>query len=175
MAAHRDGRVRYVSGRGPDFFGPGGDQTHFGGFFWQSALKSGKAQVLVPTDMPHAFAFTHDIAAGLATLGTAPDDVTGRWWMLPSQAPMTMREMVGHLSTALGRPIDVQRMPGLLRAIVPLFMPALGEFSEMAYQWSAPYVVDDTPFRTRFGAAPTPIAQAAALTVEWAKQKFAAK
>jgi nucleoside-diphosphate-sugar epimerase len=173
--AHAAGTARVVSGRAPDFFGPGGDQTNFGSFFWEGALKGGKAQVLVNPDMPHAFAFTHDVAEGLATLGTASDDVTGQWWMLPSSKAMTIRELGAHFSKALGRDIKVERVPALIRRVLPLFMAPLREFPEMSYQWEAPYLVDDATFRARFGVSPTPLPEAAALTVAWAREKFSAK
>ena len=173
--AHAAGTAKVVLGRAPDFFGPGGDQTNFGKFFWEGALKNGKPQVVVNPDVPHAFAFTHDVAAGLATLGTASDEVAGQWWMLPSYSAMTIRELTAQLGKALGRELKVQRVPGVVRAILPLFMPALREFPEMSYQWEAPYIVDDARFRARFRVAPTPLPEAAALTVAWAKAKFGAK
>ncbi len=173
--AHAAGTARVVLGRAPDFYGPGGDQTNFGEFFWKGALSSGKAQVLVDPNVPHAFAFTHDVAAGLAALGTASDDVTGQWWMLPSQSAMTIRELGAYFARALGREIKVERVPGPIRAILPLFMPLLREFPEMSYQWNEPYRVDDAKFRARFGTTPTPLPEAAALTVAWARAKFSAR
>lgn len=175
FAAHAAGTARIVLGRAPDFFGPGGDQTNFGSFFWEGALKRGKGQVLISPDVPHAFAFTHDVAAGLAALGAASDDVTGQWWMLPSQPAMTIRELVTHFSKALGRDIAVKRVPGLIRAILPVFMPPLREFPEMRYQWEAPYLVDDAKFRAKFQFGPTPLPEAAAATVRWAQEKFGGK
>lgn len=174
-AAHAAGTAKVVSGRVPDFFGPGGDQTNFGKFFWEAVLKSGKGQVVVNPDVPHAFAFTHDVAAGLAALGTATDDVTGQWWMMPSNTAMTIREFTKYFSAALGREIEVWRVPGLIRAILPLFMPPLREFPEMSYQWEEPYRVDDAKFRARFGFGPTPLAEAAVLTVAWARARFGAR
>ena len=175
FSAHEAGTVKVVSGRAPDFFGPGGDQTHFGEFFWSAVLKRDHGQVVVPANVPHAFAFTHDVAAGLATLGTAPDDVTGQWWMLPSQAPMTIRELVAHFAKVLGREVTVDAMPGFMVSVLGLFMPALRGFPEMRYQWAEPYLVDDARFRARFAATPTPLPEAAQLTVDWAKAKFSAK
>jgi hypothetical protein len=44
----------------------------------------------------------------------------------------------------------------------------LREVAEMAYQWDEPFVIDDRPFRARFGQQPTDPDQAAAATVTWA-------
>ncbi len=36
------------------------------------------------------------------------------------------------------------------------FIPLMRELAEMAYQWAAPYRVDDGAFRRRFGVLPRP-------------------
>jgi hypothetical protein len=82
--AHARGDARVVVGRASDFYGPGGTGTYFGEVFWPKALASGTAQALMRLDTPHTYHYTLDVAAGLAALGEAPDDVTGRWWMLPA-------------------------------------------------------------------------------------------
>ena len=41
-------------------------------------------------------------------------------------------------------------------------------YKEMRYQWTAPYLVDDSKFRAAFKAAPTPFAQQITMTSAWA-------
>jgi hypothetical protein len=53
-------------------------------------------------------------------------------------------------------------------------MPIMRELSEMGYQWSEPFVVDDRAFRTRFAATPTPLEQGVPAMVAWARQHYAA-
>ena len=55
-----------------------------------------------------------------------------------------------------------------------LFMPIMRELSEMGYQWSEPFVVDDRAFRTRFAVTPTPLEQGVPAMVAWARQHYAA-
>lgn len=175
LTAHERGIARVVLGRGSDFFGPGATQSHFGDSFWPAVVGGGDGTFIVPADVPHSLTYTLDVANALATLGAAPDDAYGRWWALPTGPAITARETVAHLSTALGRKISVKVIPTFLRRTLGLFMPALRELEEMMPTWQSPYVLDDRQFRERFGAAHTPIEQAAKDTVEWAKLHYAKK
>ena len=172
MAAHQRGDVRLVMGRASDFYGPGGTLTYFGDPFWPNVLKSGAARVLANPDTPHTYHYTLDVAAGLATLGTAPDDATGRWWMLPCAPAETTRQMIARLGTALGRELSVQRMPAWLLRLLALGVPILRELVEMSYQWDEAFVIDDRKFRERFGATPTSLDEGARGTVHWAKEHY---
>lgn len=174
FAAHRRGEVRAVSGRASDFYGPGGVQTLFGDAFWPRMLAGRGAQVLFDPDVPHAFHYTLDVAAGLATLGDAPDDAYGRWWMLQAAPAESTRALITRFSEALGRTIPIERVPGLVLGVMGLFVPILRELAEMRYQWDRPFLVDDRRFRERFGLQPTPLAEGARATVEWAREHYGA-
>jgi nucleoside-diphosphate-sugar epimerase len=173
LEAHRTGRARVTIGRACDYYGPGGVQTYFGEMFWRRVLAGRSAQVLTPPDVPHTFHLTTDVAAGLATLGTDPDDdVCGRWWMLPAARAIALRGLVDAFGRALGRRIPIQRVPAAVLGVMGWFVPLLRELPEMRYQWTEPYLIDDRRFRTRFGLAPTPIEQGAVATVAWARATF---
>ncbi|MBK7369776.1 MAG: NAD-dependent epimerase/dehydratase family protein [Candidatus Eisenbacteria bacterium] len=175
FAAHERGDVRAISGRASDFYGPGGVGTHFGEMLWKRVLAGQSAQVLVNPDIVHSFHYTEDVAAGLAALGTGPDDATGRWWMLPVGPALTPRQMIGEFGRALGRDVPTEQMPGWLLGVAAMFVPLLKELKEMGYQWEQPFVADDSAFRAKFGVAPTPVAEGARATVEWAKAAFTAR
>lgn len=174
LDAHRRGDVRVVFGRASDFYGPGGDQTYFGPQFWRPVLAGKAAQVIVNPDTPHTYHYVEDVAAGLATLGAADDADYGREWMLPCAPAESTRALVFRLATALGRPIEVKRVPRLALRAAGLFVPIVRELNEMAYQWEEAFVVDDRRFRARFGATPTPPDEGARRTVEWALARFGA-
>ncbi len=170
--AHRRGEVRAVSGRASDFFGPGGTQTYFGDAFWPRVIAGKSAQVLSNPDIQHTYHYTLDVAAGLAALGTAEDDVTGRWWMLPAVPAETTRALIARFATALGHEIRVERIPAWMLDLMALFVPLLREVSEMRYQWEQPLVVDDRRFRERFGQTPTSLDDGARATVAWAREHY---
>lgn len=172
--AHRRGIVRATSGRASDFYGPGGTLTGLGDFFWPRVLKGKKAYSPYPVDAVHTYHYIPDVAAGLATLGCAEDDVYGGPWMLPCAPAGTLRDLVARLAPALGRPIAIGEMPAWVIKAMGLGMPIMRELAEMRYQWDEPFVVDDRRFRERFSREPADPAAAAAATVAWAQAHYGA-
>jgi nucleoside-diphosphate-sugar epimerase len=172
--AHRRGDVRATSGRASDYYGPGGTLTQLGDPFWPGVLAGKAGRVFVDPDALHTYHYIPDVAAGLVTLGTAPDDVCGGPWMLPCAPAGTLRQIVQRLSTHLGRTIPIRTVPRWLLSAAGLVVPILRELGEMAYQWDGPFVVDDSRFRARFGAAATDVEEAARATAAWARQHYAA-
>ncbi|HEY6866600.1 MAG TPA: NAD-dependent epimerase/dehydratase family protein [Candidatus Eisenbacteria bacterium] len=174
LEAERRGDVRVVIGRASDFYGPGGVGTYFGDAFWPKALAAGEAATFVSLDTPHTYHYTLDVAAALATLGGAGDEVTGRWWMLPAAPAEPSRAMIARLGTALGRELRIRATPGPVLALAGLFVPLLRELSEMSYQWQEPFVVDDRRYRERFRPAVTALEDGARATVAWATRHYRA-
>ena len=174
LDAERRGDVRAVIGRASDFYGPGAVGTYFGDAFWPKALASGEVPTFVTLDTPHTYHYTLDVAAALATLGGAGDDVTGRWWMLPAAPAEPSRAMIARLGAALGRELRVRGTAPALLALGGWFVPLLRELSEMGYQWEEPFVVDDRRFRERFHPAVTPLDDGARATVAWATRHYRA-
>jgi nucleoside-diphosphate-sugar epimerase len=170
--AHKRGDVRATSARASDFYGPRGTLTALGDFFWPRVLKGRSGQVIANPDMVHTFHYVPDVAAGLATLGSAPDDAFGRPWMLPCQPAGTFRDLVHRLEKHFGAAIPLSVVPGWMQSVLGIFIPPLREMPEMRYQWQEPFVVDDSAFRKRFGATPEDADRAAAATVEWARAHY---
>jgi nucleoside-diphosphate-sugar epimerase len=171
--AHRRGDVRAAEGRGSDFYGPGGRLTQLGDYFWPRVLKGRSGQVIANPDMVHTYHYIPDVAAGLATLGAAPDDAYGKPWMLPCRPAETFRDLVRRLEQPFGRSIPFQVIPGWMQMGMSVFIPPLRETGEMRYQWEEPFVIDDSRFRQRFGAVPEDADRAAAATVAWARTQYA--
>jgi nucleoside-diphosphate-sugar epimerase len=170
--AHRRGDVRAVSGRASDYYGPRGTQTHLGERFWRPAIAGKTARVLIDPDVVHTYHYIPDVATGLALLGMADDDVTGRAWMLPCAPAGPLRELVRGFAEALGRPIRVRRVPRIVIKALALLNPLVREVDEMLYQWEEPFIVDDRRFRERFGVGPAPAEEATAETVRWAVNTY---
>jgi nucleoside-diphosphate-sugar epimerase len=171
--AHRRGDVRAAEGRASDFYGPGGKLTLLGDYFWPRVFKGRGGQVIVDPDMAHTYHYIPDVAAGLATLGAAPDDAFGKPWMLPCRPAETLRDLVRRLERPFGRAISFQVVPRWMQLVMSVVIPPLRETREMGYQWDEPFVIDDSPFRERFGAVPEDADRAAAATVAWARTQYA--
>jgi len=141
--------------------------------FWRPVIAGKRGRVLVHLDAIHTYHYIPDVAAGLATLGTADNGAYGHPWMLPCAPAETMRALVARFSRALGREIRVLTMPRSILKMVSLVVPFLREIDEMLYQWEEPFVINDGRFRRRFGQEPEDVERAAADTVAWAKEHYA--
>lgn len=170
--AHRHGDVRVTTARASDFYGPGGTLTHLGDQFWRPVIAGKRGRVLVDPDAIHTYHYIPDVAAGLATLGSAGDDAYGRPWMLPCAPAESLRALVARFSRALGRQIRLMAMPRTAVKLLALVVPFLREIDEMLYQWEKPFVINDRRFRERFGQDPEDRERAAADTVQWAKTHY---
>lgn len=173
LDAHEAGHARVVFGRASDFYGPGGTLTYYGDQFWPAALAGKPVRTITGLDHPHTNHFIPDVADGLAELGTAPDDVCGRAWMLPCAPAVTPREMIERCSRALGRPIAIAPTPMWMQRLLSLGIPFLRETPEMAYQWEGPFCIDDAPWRERFGTTATSTDDGVAATTAWAQRHYA--
>jgi hypothetical protein len=171
--AHARGEVRAIVGRASDFYGPRGTLTVFGDRFWPAVFAGKKAKLPLAMATPHTYHYLPDVAAGLAALAAAPEDMIGRAWMLPCAQAVSSREMVVRFGQALDGPIDAAEMPRWFIKASARFVPIVREVDEMLYQWDEPFVVDDRRIRERIGLVPTDADAAARATVEWARQHYA--
>lgn len=174
FAAHQRGDVLATSGRASDFYGPGAVASFMGDWYWPATLAGKPVRLPIDPDAVHSYHYTPDVAAGLAALGCADDDAYGRPWMLPCEPAPTLRALTQRCSQQLGRDIRLAPLPIWMLKTAGVFMPLMRELIEMRYQWDAPFVVDDSRFRARFGLQPTPAEPAAAATVAWARRHYAA-
>jgi nucleoside-diphosphate-sugar epimerase len=173
--AHRRGDVLATCGRASDFYGPGGTLTGLGDFFWPRVLAGKTAYSPYSLDAIHTYHYVPDVAAGLLTLGCAEADAYGRPWMLPCAPAGSFRDLVARIARVSGQTTRVAQLPRWLVKTAALVMPLLRELDEMLYQWEEPFVVDDRRFRERFQVMPEGADQAAADTVEWARQHYRAR
>jgi len=156
LAAHRAGRARTVEVRASDYVGPGvGDNGHITRHL--ATLKAGKrAWVLGSADQPHSFTDVGD-AARLLVAAAEDESSHGRIWHAPTNPPLTQRQAIADVAHAGGLPEPkVSALPGALIAASALLVPLARELREISYQWTRPYVLDDTATRTHFGMEPTP-------------------
>jgi len=156
LAAHDAGRLRAVEVRASDYVGPGiGENGHITRVL-PAALQGKAVSMIGRTDLPHTFTDVLDVARMLVAAAEDPS-AHGRTWMVPSNAPRSQQQALAEVLAAAGKPpVTVRRLPaGMLRAM-GLVSPMMREIAQMSYQWTAPYVVDDTETRAYFGIEPTP-------------------
>ena len=164
--AHASGQVEVAIGRASDYFGPGATRSALGETVFGTALAGKTAQVMGDPDQPHSYSYTPDVAAALITLGTAPG-ATGEVWHLPVAETRTTRQVIEQVYELAGhRPRILAAGRTTLRAI-GLFKPEMREYLHTLYQFTDPWVVDDSKFRAAFGDHATPLDEALATTLAW--------
>ncbi|MGN6407424.1 MAG: NAD-dependent epimerase/dehydratase family protein [Curtobacterium sp.] len=155
-AAHEAGRLRAVEVRASDYVGTGiGENGHITRVL-PAALRGKAVSMIGRTDLPHTFTDVLDVARTL--VAAAADETThGRTWMVPSNAPRSQVQALTEVLAAAGKPpVTVRRLPAGMLRTMGLVSPMMREIAQMSYQWTAPYVVDDSASRARFGIEPTP-------------------
>ena len=155
LAAHREGRARTVEVRAADYVGPGvGNNGHISRHL--ATLKAGKrAWVIGSADQPHSFT---DVGDEARLLIAAAEDASshGRIWHAPTNAPLTQRQVIRDVARAGGFPEPkVSALPNALLTLGSV-VPFVRELRDLRYQWTRPYVLDDTASRAHFGIEPTP-------------------
>jgi len=168
LNAHRSGRVKAVSVRASDYFGPGATtspNSHFGTRFFPG-LEAGKPVAFLGNpDAAHSFTYLPDYARALVDVALQPE-AWGRTWISPTMAPSTARAVAGLFAARAGRPVKVGRLPSAMVKVLGLFSPMLREVGEMLYQFERNFTVDSSAFEARFGWKATALNQAVSQT--WA-------
>jgi nucleoside-diphosphate-sugar epimerase len=171
--ARERGDLAVTIGRASDFFGPGAALAAiFGAHFWPRAFAGKPGQVFGDPDQPHSYSYVEDVAGGLVTLGTDPR-ARNQLWHLPVNPAEATRVSIARAGRAIGLELGATSVPPWLLRTLGVFSPMLREIAEMTYQWQAPFVLDDTRFRTTFGAAATPWDVAMQRTAAWARGEYA--
>jgi nucleoside-diphosphate-sugar epimerase len=156
--AQRAGRVRATVLRAPDFWGPELSSALFT-TETLAGLRRGKRMLLLGNpDVPHAFAHRDDVIAALIALAFADADVEGRVFHAPV-IHETSRAMLEAYARTYGVAARALVAPRWLLRLIGLFSRSVRGMVEMLPQWEAPYLVDDSSYRERFGARPVALAE----------------
>ena len=166
LAAHRAGTVRAVIGRGSDYFGPGVTNSAVGDRVFPALLAGKKAMWLGDLDQPHTMTYVDDFARVLITLGARPE-AQGQVWHAPAAEPLTGRQFLTLASELAGQPPRLGTYPPLLIRLAGLFDPVLRELPELAYEFTAPFILDGSRYQAAFGGAPTLHRDALRATLAW--------
>jgi nucleoside-diphosphate-sugar epimerase len=120
-------------------------------------LLAGKsARVLGSLDQPHSWTYVEDVATTLVECARRPE-AWGRVWHVATNAPRTQRQILDDLCDAAG--VDRVRSntaPPVLIRLLGLFSPTVRELPHTLYQFTAPFIIDDSATRAELQLAPTP-------------------
>ena len=170
QAAAKAGRARVAALRPSDFFGPGARTTQLGDLAFGSLARGKAAQMVMPPDTPHDFAYVPDIARAVGTLLDAPDDAYGEVWHVPCAPTRTPRQILEIAAKALNVKPGISALPLWLLPLIGAASPGMRELVEMRFQWDRPYLVDSSKFAQRFWSDPTPFEVSVAETARWFRE-----
>lgn len=149
LAAHAAGRVEVVIGRASDYFGPRCDNSAIMVLALSPVTTGRRLRWFGRLDVPHSCAYLPDIARAYVALACSPD-AAGRVWHLPHEPAVTGRQFLGMVNAALPEPREIGVLStAMLRTAAPVHRISR-ETLAIRHQWTQPFVVDDTDFRTRF-------------------------
>ncbi|MCB0979837.1 MAG: hypothetical protein KDB17_04195, partial [Ilumatobacter sp.] len=166
LEAHAAGRLRATLARASDFYGPGVLGSAMGERVVPRVLAGKKVSVLGSADLPHSFSYMPDVVRTMATLAT-DERAWGRAWHVPNAPAGTQREFVAALAAAAGTEVKVSTVPHVALSALGLVVPVMRELKETWYQFAEPFVTDSTATEATFGLAATGLAEGAAATVRW--------
>lgn len=148
--AHAAGKVRAVTARASDFYGPDAPTSVISTYGVARFLSGRGALVPYPADHPHDFTYVPDFACALVTLIDAPDDAYGQAWHVPNARTQTLRQVLTLAAARIGVEPKVTVLPRWLATLTGLFNKEIAEIAEMRFQWDRPYLVDSSKFAARF-------------------------
>ncbi|MCC6614303.1 MAG: NAD-dependent epimerase/dehydratase family protein [Anaerolineae bacterium] len=164
QAAHAQGKVRAVSGRASDFYGPA--YLIMGNQIFYPAIEGKRASAIGSLDQPHTFSYTEDVGEALAILGEH-DSALGQAWHIPSPRPITQRELLTMVFEAAGQTPKLGAVSPLMMRLAGMFVPGAREMVEMMYEFTGPFTLDSRKFTAAFGMKATPYRDSVGQTVEW--------
>ncbi|MFZ0530660.1 MAG: NAD-dependent epimerase/dehydratase family protein [Propionicimonas sp.] len=155
LALHEAGRLRATEVRGSDYIGPDAE-GHLGDRVVPRLLAGRSITVLGSADVPHTWTYTVDMARTL--VAAAHDErAWGKAWHAVSNPPRTQHQAIDDLADAAGvERVAVTAYPAVVVRAMRLVIPLIRELQETEYQFTAPFVLDDSATRTTFGLEPTP-------------------
>jgi nucleoside-diphosphate-sugar epimerase len=152
--AHDGGRIKATEVRASDYVGPLA-QSYLN-LLVPRILAGKSCQVIGDVDAAHSWNYTADVARTLITC--AQDDRSwGRAWHAPANPPRSVREAANDIAALAGTAkVKMMHIPTIVLRIGGLFNTDMRELPKTLYQFTSPFVIDDSETRATFGLAPTP-------------------
>ncbi|WP_171171748.1 NAD-dependent epimerase/dehydratase family protein [Streptomyces sp. I05A-00742] len=171
---HEQGRIRAVEVRASDFFGPGvTDGGHLASRVMPRLLRGKPVSALGDPGAPHSWSYLPDVARALVEVA-GDERAWGRPWHIPTEPPLSVREMVDRLAGQAGTgPVAVRGMPSAVLGLASAFSPLIRELKEIRYQFDGPFVVDSSAYEAAFTVRATPVDQQVEATVAWWRERLA--
>jgi nucleoside-diphosphate-sugar epimerase len=157
LAAHQAGRIRATEVRASDYIQA---NSIFALAMGKPLLGGKQAQVPAALDAPHSWTSINDVAVMLVT-AAGDERAWGRVWHVPTNAPLTVREIATRFTKVAGVPAPkLAAIPYPVLWTIGLFSPLVRELRATRYQFDRPFILDSSAATETFGLKPEPIDEA---------------
>ena len=150
LEATKTGEITALIARAADFYGPNVGTSMLQETVQKNLEKGKTAQWLGGLDYKHSFTYTPDAARATAILGNTPDAYNQTWHLPTDSQTLSGREWTTLFAKQLGAKDKVSALPKFMLKVLGWFIPIMGEFYEMNYQYDQPYFFDSQKFMKRF-------------------------
>ena len=155
LQAHAEDQLRAVVVRASDFIGPGVGPNGHATRNMPALRKGRRTWMLGSADQPHSWTAIQDVARTLAMVAQRPD-THGRVWFVPTNPPVTQRELAAASAEALqAPPAKVSTMPHGLMRVIGRVNPMMREVMAVSYQFTGPWIIDSSATTQTLGIEPT--------------------
>lgn len=154
LADHEAGRLRTTEVRASDYI----EANSVFSTLLGAPVRAGKrCYSPLPVDVPHTFTSIADMARTLVTAATT-ETAWGRAWLVPSVAPLTIREIAGRYATVIGAPTPrITALPYPVLWGTGLANSFAREMRTTYYQWARPFTMDAGATEAALGLSATPL------------------
>ena len=167
MDYHRKGEIRVIIPRFADFYGPNVVNDLYGRIF-RSAIDGKPAIWPANADVSHNLTYIED-AAEATILLMLNSNSYGKSYHVSGDV-ITAREFIKGVYGAAGSPMELRVLSKTFLAVAGLFNSNARELIELLYEYSDPYILDDSKFRTEFPSFKhTPYDVGIRETIDWFK------
>jgi nucleoside-diphosphate-sugar epimerase len=145
--------------RSADFYGPTLKNSLLSELVVKNFQKKKSAQAFGNLNKIHTYTYTPDAAMATALLGNTPDAYNQVWHVPTTKEKISNKGWVELIAAEMGVKPRVRPIPLWMLKLLGIFIPVMGEFPEMSYQYEQDYIFDSTKFEKRFGIKATPAAE----------------
>jgi nucleoside-diphosphate-sugar epimerase len=153
LSRHESGRIRVTEARASDYIEANGLMSYLGA----PLLEGKRAYSPAPLHVMHSWTSISDVATILVTIAR-DEQAYGKAWLVPTQAPMTVKQLADAFVSANGAPpAKVTALPYAALWTAGLFDPLTKELRTTHYQFAKPFVIDSSETESTFGLKPRPM------------------
>ncbi|MGV3560843.1 NAD-dependent epimerase/dehydratase family protein [Larkinella arboricola] len=151
----KQGTLTALIARAADFYGPNNDKSLMIQTVVQNFRKGKAANWFARTDKVHSFTYTPDAAKATALLGNTASAYNQVWHLPTDPTRLTGQQWIERVAKEMNVKPKSMALPTWLLRLMGIFVPIMGEFPEMAYQYDRDYFFDSSKFEKAFNVRPT--------------------